>query len=155
AAGAQDIGIARVQDLVERLAVVEALFLRGGETVDRDRIAGTAEPALEAPRLALHAIHLRVETQVVARLHHLLAAEPAAEAARAPRVGPRRVPLDRQRFFRLDLLGGAVVGVAAVHGDGRVAAVAVVLGPPAAADHPAEIDVEAVVLRAAAIDAPD
>src|SRR5260370_26809987 len=27
AAGAQDIGIARVQDLVERLAVVEALFL--------------------------------------------------------------------------------------------------------------------------------
>src|SRR5262249_2012554 len=42
AAGAQDIGIARVQDLVERLAIVEALLLRGGETVDRDRIAGTA-----------------------------------------------------------------------------------------------------------------
>ena len=88
AAGAQDIGIARVQDLVERLAVVEALFLRGGETVDRDRIAGTAEPALEAPRLALHPIHLRVETKVVARLHHLLAAEPAAEAAGAAGVRP-------------------------------------------------------------------
>ena len=88
AAGAQDIGVARVQDLVERLAVVEALFLRGGETVDRDRIAGTAEPALEAPRLALHPIHLRVETKVVARLHHLLAAEPAAEAAGAAGVRP-------------------------------------------------------------------
>src|SRR5262249_841795 len=81
AAGAQDMGIASVQDLVERLAVMEALFLRGGETVDRDRIAGTAEPAFEAPRLALHPIHLRVETKVVTRLHHLLAAEPAAEAA--------------------------------------------------------------------------
>jgi len=67
---------------------VEALFLRGGETVDRDRIAGTAEPALEAPRLALHPIHLRVETKVVARLHHLLAAEPAAEAAGAAGVRP-------------------------------------------------------------------
>src|SRR6516162_2610136 len=87
-AGAQDIGIARVQDLVERLAVVEALFLRGGETVDGDRIAGTAEPALEAPRLALHPIHLRVETKFVARLHHLLAAEPAAEAASAAGVQP-------------------------------------------------------------------
>src|SRR5262249_53549933 len=94
AAGAQDIGIARVQDLVERLAVVEALFLRGGETVDRDRIAGTAEPALEAPRLALHPIHLRVETKVVARLHHLLAAEPAAEAAGTARVRPQRAALD-------------------------------------------------------------
>src|SRR3984893_8600394 len=88
AAGAQDIGIARVQDLVERLAVVKALFLRGGETVDRDRIAGTAEPALEAPRLTLHPIHLRVEKKVVARLHHLLAAEPAAEAACAAGVRP-------------------------------------------------------------------
>src|SRR6516162_5209814 len=83
AAGAQDIGIARVQDLIERLAVVKALFLLGGETVDRDRIAGTAEPALEAPRLALHPIHLRVETKIVAGLHHLLAAKPAAEAAGA------------------------------------------------------------------------
>src|SRR2546428_7912687 len=54
AAGAQDIGIARVQNLVERLAVVEALLLRGGETVDGDRIAIAAEPALEPPRLALH-----------------------------------------------------------------------------------------------------
>jgi len=134
---------------------VEALFLRGGETVDRDRIAGTAEPALEAPRLALHSIHLRVETKVVARLHHLLAAEPAAEAAGAAGVRPQRVALDQQRIFRLNLLGGAVVGVAVVHGDGRVAAVAVVLGAPAPADQPAEIDVEAVVLRAAAIDAPD
>src|SRR5262245_40699367 len=99
AAGAQDIGIARVQDLVERLAVVEALLLRGGETVDRDRIAGTAEPAFEAPRLALHPIHLRVETKVVARLHHLLAAEPAAEAPGAARVRPQRVALDQQRIF--------------------------------------------------------
>src|SRR5215831_5147011 len=82
-AGAQDIGIARVQHLVERLAVVEALLLRGGETMDRDRIAGSAKPAFEAPRLALHPIHLRVEAKVVARLHHLLAAEPAAEAAGA------------------------------------------------------------------------
>src|SRR5262249_13737158 len=72
AAGTQDVGIARVQDLVERLAVVEALLLRRGETMDRDRIAGSAEPALEAPRLALHPIHLRVEAKVVARLHHLL-----------------------------------------------------------------------------------
>src|SRR5258707_3358576 len=47
------------------------------------------------------------------------------------------------------------MGVAVVHGDGRVAAIAVVLGAPTAADQPAEIDVEAVVLRAAAIDAPD
>src|SRR6516162_7434256 len=153
AAGAQDIGIARVQDLIERLAVVKALFLLGGETVDRDRIAGTAEPALEAPRLALHPIHLRVKTKVVAGLHHLLAAKPAAEAAGAARVRPQRVALDQQRIFRLDLLGGAVVGVAVVHGDGRVAAVAVVLGTPAAADQPTEIDVETVVLRAAAIDA--
>src|SRR5215471_7136649 len=68
AAGAQDIGIARVQDLIERLAVVKALFLLSGETVDRDRIAGTAEPALEAPRFALHPIHLRVETKIVAGL---------------------------------------------------------------------------------------
>src|SRR5262249_60437065 len=91
AGGAQDIGIARVQHLVERLAVVEALLLRRAETVDRDRIAGSAEPALEAPRLALHPIHLRVETKVVARLHHLLAAEPAAEAPGAGRVRPQRV----------------------------------------------------------------
>src|SRR5262245_32692720 len=91
AAGAQDIGIARVQNLVERLAVVEALFLSGGETVDRDRIAASAEPALEAPWLALHPIHLRVETKVVARLHHLLAPEPAADAAGAARVRPQRV----------------------------------------------------------------
>src|SRR5262249_34445855 len=104
AAGAQDIGIARVQDLVERLAVVEALFLRGGELVDRDGLAATAGPALEPPRLALPASHLRVETQVVARLPPLLAAEPAAEAARAARVRPQRVALDQQRIFRLDLL---------------------------------------------------
>src|SRR5262249_58694406 len=57
--------------------------------------------------------------------------------------------------FARDRLGGTVVSVAVVHGDGRVAAVAVVLGAPAAPDQPAEIDVETVVLRAAAIDAPD
>src|SRR5262245_24580732 len=61
AGGAQDIGIARMQHLVERLAVVEALLLRRGETMDRDRIAGSAKPAFEPPRLALHPIHLRVE----------------------------------------------------------------------------------------------
>src|SRR5262249_12147630 len=132
-----------------------ALLLRCGETMDRDRIAGSAEPALEAPWLALHPIHLRVEAKVVARLHDLLAAEPAAEAAGAARVRPQRVALDQQRIFGLDLLGGTVVSVAVVHGDGRVAAVAVVLGAPAAADQPAEIDVETVVLRAAAIDAAD
>src|SRR5262249_1491178 len=120
AAGAQDIGIARVQDLVERLAIVEALLLRGGETVDRDRSAGPAEPPREAPRLALPPIHLRVEPRVVARLPHLLAAEPAAQAAGAARVRPQRVALDQQRIFRFDLLGGTVVGVAVVHGDGRV-----------------------------------
>src|SRR6185437_4313260 len=86
AAGAQDVGIARVQDLVERLAVVETLLLRRGETVDRDRIAGAAQPACETPRLALHAIHLRVETKLMARLHNLLAAQPAAEATRAARI---------------------------------------------------------------------
>src|SRR5262249_17129622 len=79
AAGTQDIGSPRVQALVERLAVGEALPLRRGETMDRDRIAGSAEPALEPPRFAFPPIHLRVETKVVARLHHLLAAEPAAE----------------------------------------------------------------------------
>src|SRR5262249_40314960 len=86
AAGAQAIRIARVQDLVQRLAVVEALLLRRAKTVDSDRIACGAEPAVEAPRLALHPIHLRVEANVVARLHHLLAAEPTAEAAGAARV---------------------------------------------------------------------
>src|SRR6516164_7500161 len=70
AAGAQDVGIAGVQHLVERLAVVEALLLCCPETMDRHRIAGSAEPAFEAPRLALHPIHLGVETKVVARLHH-------------------------------------------------------------------------------------
>src|SRR5262249_3444372 len=80
AAGTQDVGIAGVQHLVERLAVAEALLLRCGETMDRDRIAGSAKPALEAPRLALPPIHLRVEAQVVAPLPPLLAAEPAAEA---------------------------------------------------------------------------
>src|SRR5262249_51102381 len=99
ATGAQNIGIARVQDLVERLAVVEALLMRCGETVDRDRIAGSAEPALEAPRLALHPIHLRVEAKVVARLHDLLAAEPSAEAPGAARVRPQGVALDQQRIF--------------------------------------------------------
>ena len=84
----------------------------------------------------------------MARLHHLLAAEPAAEAAGAAGIRTQRIALDQQRIFRLDLLGRAVVGVAVVHRDGRVAAVAVVLGAPAAADQPAEIDVEAVVLRA-------
>src|SRR5262245_65757304 len=123
--------------------------------MDRDRIAGVAGPVSQARLLALDPSHLRVEAQVVARLHHLLAAGPAAEAAGAARVRPQRVALDQQRIFGLDLLGGAVVGVAIVHGDGRVAAVAVVLGAPAAADQPAEIDVETVVLRAAAIDAPD
>src|SRR5262249_58429545 len=98
-----DIGIARVQDLIERLAVVEALFLSGGETVDRDRIAASAEPALEAPWFALHPIHLRVETKVVPRLHHLLAPEPAAEAAGAARVPPQRGALDPQPGFRLNL----------------------------------------------------
>src|SRR5215510_15346408 len=87
AAGAQDVGIARVQDLVERLAVVEALLLRRPETVDGDRIAGTTEPALEAPGLAFHPIHQRVEAKVVARLHHLLAAEPPAAAAAPPESG--------------------------------------------------------------------
>src|SRR5262249_29573057 len=82
----------------------------------------------------------RVETKVVARLHHLLAAEPAAEAAGAARVRPQRVALDQQRIFGLDLLGGTVVGIAVVHGDGRVAAVAVVLGAPAAPDQPPEIE---------------
>src|SRR5262245_5093618 len=86
-AGAQDVGIAGVQDLVERLAVVKALLLRCPETVDGDRIAGTAEPALEAPGLAFHPIHLRVEAKVVARLHHLLAAEPPAAAAAPPESG--------------------------------------------------------------------
>src|SRR5262245_15149596 len=114
-----------VQDLVERLAVVEALLLRCGETMDRDRIAGSAEPALEAPWLALHPIHLRVEAKVVARLHDLLAAEPAAEAPGPARVRPQRVALDQQRVLGLDLLGGTVVSVAVVHGDGRVAAVGV------------------------------
>src|SRR5260370_39737385 len=47
------------------------------------------------------------------------------------------------------------MGVAVVHGDGRIATVTVVLCAPAAADQPAEIDVEAVVLRTAAIDAAD
>src|SRR5262249_57228869 len=105
-------GSARVEELVERVAVVEGLFLGGGEAVDGDRIAASAEPALEAPWLALHPIHLRVETKVVARLHPLLAPEPAVEAAGAARVRPQRVALDQQRVFRLDLLGGAVVGVA-------------------------------------------
>src|SRR5262249_8787533 len=155
AAGAQDVGIARVQYLVERLAVVEALLLCCGETMDRDRIAGSAEPALEAPWLALHPIHLRVEAKVVARLHHLLAAEPAAEAPGPARVQPQGVALDQQLLFGLALRGGTVVSVAVVHGEGRVAPVAVVLGAPAAPDQPAEIDVETVVLRAAAIDAPD
>src|SRR5262249_58553557 len=123
AAGAQDIGIARVQDLIERLAVVKALFLLGGETVDRDRIARTAEPALEAPRLAFHSIHLRVETKIVAGLHHLLAAKPAAEAAGAAPVPPQRAALDPQRVLRLDLLGGAGVGGALGPGGGRLAAV--------------------------------
>src|SRR5262249_55311592 len=96
AAGAQDIGIARVQDLIERLAVVKALFLLGGETVDRDRIAGTAEPALEAPRLALHPIHLRVETKIVAGLPPLFSAHPAPERAGAPRGLPPRLALGPQ-----------------------------------------------------------
>src|SRR5262249_32317068 len=90
AAGAQDVGIARVQHLVERLAVVEALLLCCPKTMDRDRIAGSAEPAFEAPRLALHPIHLRVEPEVVARPHHLLAAEPAPPGAR--RTPPQRRP---------------------------------------------------------------
>src|SRR5260221_13011735 len=47
------------------------------------------------------------------------------------------------------------MGTPVVQGDGRVGAVAGGLGAPAAADHPAEIDVEAVVLWAAAIDAAD
>src|SRR5256886_4085694 len=70
-----------IRDLTVTGVQTCALPICGGEPVDRDRIAGTAEPALEAPRLALHPIHLRVETKVVARLHPLLAAEPAAEAA--------------------------------------------------------------------------
>src|SRR5262249_58301233 len=107
------------------------------------------------PGLAFPRIHVRVEAKAVARLHHLLAAEPAAEAPGPARVRPQRVALDQQRVLGLDLLGGTVVSVAVVHGDGRVAAVAVVLGAPAAPDQPAEIDVETVVLRAAAIDAPD
>ena len=86
AAGAQDIGVARVQDLVERLAVVEALLLGLAEARNRDAVAQTREPAFEPPRLALHPVHLRVEADVMPRLHHLLAAEPAAEAA-----GPTRV----------------------------------------------------------------
>src|SRR5262245_35118732 len=83
AARAQDVGVARVQHLVERLAVVEALLLGGPEAVDGDRIAEPGEAAIETPGLALHPVHLRVETQVMARLHHLLATEPAAESAGA------------------------------------------------------------------------
>src|SRR6185295_7761857 len=59
------------------------------------------------------------------------------------------------RIFRLDLLGWTVMGVAIVHGDGGIGAVAVVLGAPATTDQAAEIDVEAVVLRAASVDAAD
>src|SRR5215467_5688509 len=119
-----------MQQLVERLAVVEALLLRRAEARDGDTVAQAREPAREPPRLALYAIHLRVEANVVARLHHLLAAEPAAEAPGAAGIRPQRIALDQQRIFRLDLLGWSVVGVAVVHRDGRVVAVAVVLGAP-------------------------
>ena len=85
----------------------------------------------------------------MARLHDLLGAEPAAVAPGAAGVRAQRIALDQQRIFRLDLLRRAVVGVAVIERDGGVAAVAVVLGTPAAADQAAEIDVEAVVLRAA------
>src|SRR5262249_20784197 len=155
AAGAQYIGVAGVQHLVERLTVVEALLLRLAEAVDGDRVAVAGEPAVEPPRLALPPIDLRIEADVGACLHHLLAAEPAAEAPGAAGIRPQRVALDQERIFRFDLLGRTVVSIAVIHGDGGVAAVAVVLGAPAAADQPAEIDVEAVVLGSAAIDAPD
>src|SRR5262249_39023088 len=112
-------------------------------------------PAGKPPRLALDAVHLRVETDVVARLHHLLAAEPAAEATGPTGIRPQRVALDQQRILCLDLLGGAVVGVAIVHGDRRAIAVACALGPPAAANQAAKVDIEAVVARAAAVDTAD
>src|SRR4029079_14498310 len=80
-------------------------------------------------------------------------AEPSPEAAGAGGIRTQRIAFDQQRIFRLDLLRWTVVGVAVVHGDGRIGTIALGLGPPAAADQTAEIDVEAVVLRAAPVDA--
>src|SRR5262249_51689763 len=140
---------------VERLAVVETLLVGGPEAMDGDRVAESGEATVETPGLTLHPVHLRVEAQVVARLHHLFAAEPAAESAGAAGVRTQRVALDQQRLFRRHRLGGTVVGIAVIHGDGGVAAVAVVLGAPAAADQAAEIDVEAVVPGTTPVDATD
>src|SRR5579875_3615452 len=106
AARAQNVGVPRLEHLIERLAVREMRLLGLAVPVQRDRIAQTRVAAVETPRLALHAIHLRREADVVERLHHLLGAETAAMAAGAAGVRPQRVALDQQRIFRLDLLGG-------------------------------------------------
>src|ERR1041384_6281076 len=112
------------------------------EAVQRHGIARTRQPAEQAPGLAAHPLHQRAEADRVARLYHLLGAEPAAIPPGTAGIRPQAIALDQERILGLDLLRGAVVGVAVVHRDHAVAAVAVVLGAPAAADQPAEIDVD-------------
>ena len=121
----------------------------------RDGVARAGQSAVQSPRLAACPLHQRAEADRVARLHHLLGAEPAAIAAGAAGVRPQAIALHQQRILGLDLFGGAVVGVAVIHRDHGVAAVAVVLGAPAATDETAEIDIEAVVLRPPSVDAAD
>ena len=85
-AGAQDVGVARFQHLVEGLAVGKAL-LGLGEAMDGDAIAGAGEAAEQAPGLAHHPVHLGIEADVVARLHDLLDAEAAARKPAPPESG--------------------------------------------------------------------
>ncbi len=123
--------------------------------MDGDRIAEAGKRAVQPPRPAAGAIHLRVERDLAAHLHHLLSAEPTAEFAGPAGIRTQRITLDQHRIFGFNLLARAVMGVAVIDGDRGIDAVAVVLGAPAAADQPAEINVEAVVARPAAVDAAE
>src|SRR4051794_39206913 len=91
---AQDISVAGVQNLVERLAIVEALLLRRAEAMKGARVAETGEASLEPPRFAFPPAHLRVEAKIGARLPPLLATEPATEAAGAAGIWTQRVAFD-------------------------------------------------------------
>src|SRR5262245_37433766 len=88
------------------------------------------------------------------RLDDLLGAESAPKTTGAAGSRPQARAFHEQRILRLHLLGGTVVGVTTVQRDGGALSATVMLRAPAAADQTAEVDIEAVILRAPPVDAP-
>ena len=67
ATGTQNVRVTRLQHLVECLAVKKIHFLAFAKAMQRHTVAQCRQAAIESPRLAFDAIHLRAEAYGVAR----------------------------------------------------------------------------------------